>query len=115
MLPEVPSIQVEAVEEDGAAALPSAAPPAEVRTMTEVMAEQLMAAPIVPPAEPSRAQSSFDFAAFSSTELPTGDREKAPATSADDGSSASHLILFDIRVSEGESVLANLALARRLI
>ena len=36
-------------------------------------------------------------------------------TSADDGQSAGLPTLFDIRISEGESAFANLALAKRLI
>ena len=36
-------------------------------------------------------------------------------TSTDDGSSTGHSVLFDIRVSEGESALANLVLAKWLI
>ena len=80
-----------------------------------VAVEQSMTAPIIPPVEPSRAQSSFDFPIFSSMGLQIEDRGKAPATSTYDGSSAGHSVLFDIRISEGESALVNPVLARRLI
>ena len=114
---EVLSVEGGAAEEDGAVVAPSAAPPTEVRAEGKVAAEpeQSMAALVVPLVEPSRAQSSSNFSVFSSVGLPTENQRKAPMTSTDDGSLVGHPILFDIKISEGESVLANPILAKWLI
>ena len=117
MLPKVPSVEAEVAGEDRTMTVLSVAPPAEVRIVVKVAIEpeQSTTVSVVPPTEPSRAQSSSDFFAFLSAGLPTRDREKMPATSADDRSSINHSVFFDIRVSEGESALANPVLVRWLI
>ena len=116
-LTEVPLVGVRTARDEDVAAEPSAAPSVGVQAKSKVMveSEQSTAAPTVSLAEWSRAQSTIDFVVVSSTRPPTGDSKKAPATSVDDGSSVGLSILFDIRMSIGESTLANPLLARRFI
>ena len=104
-------------EKDRVVVAPLTVLPTKVRAEVEVTVEpdQSTATPVVPPAEPSRTQLSSDFPAFSNAGMPTRDREKVLATSTDDGSSVGYTIHLDIRVSKDELVLANPALAKRLI
>ena len=104
---EVPSVGVEMVRDEDATTELSASSTIGVRAKSGVAAEpkQSTAAPAIPPGERSRTQSSTDFMA-------TGDRRKASTTFTDDGSSVGLSTLFDIRISAGESVLANSLLAR---
>ena len=117
VLSEVPSTEDGAAREDRVAATPSMALSTEAWTEAEVVVEldQSTAAPDVPPVGLSQVQSSSSFFAFSSAGLPTEDQRKAPVTSTDDGSSSGHTIHFNIRLSDDESALANLELAKRLI
>ena len=107
MLPTVPS---EGVVREGAAIATSVAPPIEdVRVEVEATTEpeQSAAVPVAPLVGVSQAQSSSSFPSLSNVGPPTGDQRKAPMTSVEDAASEGHMVHFDIRVPEDESVLAN--------
>nr|XP_019702108.1 uncharacterized protein LOC105033176 [Elaeis guineensis] len=126
---EVPSVGVETTRDEDATAVmtvvaakttsipvPSAGVQAEFAVAAELESSAAMQTiPQVPLAGPtrSRAQSNSDFMMVSSERPPTRKRGKAPAFSAEDGSSTGLPTLFDIQILVGESVSATPMLAKR--
>ena len=114
---EVPSVEVETARDEDAVPEPSTVPSIGVWANSAVVIEPDLSTivQVVPQVEQSWAQSSIDFMAVLSGRSPTVERGKALATSTDNGSLVDFSTLFDIQISVGESALANLSLARRLI